>query len=333
MSVRTLIFSPLLFRKSHFLLNRTYIPIRSTCNKPSFSIVMEKARRTAHASTASSSLMGEAQSSTTPTTTTNASETNATATAPSLDEPWSVEQVISTLPTPLPSNPTSPLPFLHTLERLKTTPREGWRRFHVQGSESIADHMYRMSILTLLAPTPLRSRLNIPRCTLLALVHDMAECLVGDITPADPVTKPEKSRRERTTMSYLTHTLLAPATGCSDAGAQIREAWEEYEAGETLESKFVHDVDKLELVLQMVEYERRGQGEVDLGEFVHVAEGVKLEEMKEWCREVLRERVEFWEGVGKVPKNMDDVERVLAEGEGEGEADGSVKEGEAGEGQ
>ncbi|KAL8758089.1 MAG: hypothetical protein Q9184_004033 [Pyrenodesmia sp. 2 TL-2023] len=327
MSVRTLI-SPLLFRKSHFSPYRTYNP-NSLIYKPSFATTMEKARRAAHASSASSTLIGEALSST---STRNASETNATAAAPSLDEPWSVEQVIATLPTPLPTNPTSPLPFLHTLERLKTTPREGWRRFHVQRSESIADHMYRMSILTLLAPNPLRSRLNIQRCTLLALVHDMAECLVGDITPADPVTKPEKSRRERTTMSYLTNTLLSPATGCSDAGAQIREAWEEYEMVETLESKFVHDVDKVELVLQMVEYERRGQGEVDLGEFVHVADGVKLKEMKEWCKEVLRERVEFWKGMGKVPKNMDDVHRVLAEGGEEGGADKSVKEGEAGEG-
>lgn len=125
-------------------------------------------------------------------------------------------------------------------------------------------------------------------------------------------------------MSYLTNTLLSPATGCSDAGTQIRSAWEEYEEGETLESKFVHDVDKLELVLQMVEYERRGEGKVDLGEFVRVANGIRLEEMKAWCREVLREREEFWKGVGTVPSYAADVEKILA--------DGSGKESEAGEG-
>ncbi|KAI4178343.1 MAG: hypothetical protein LQ346_007486 [Caloplaca aetnensis] len=162
----------------------------------------------------------------------------------------------------------------------------------------------------------------------------MAECLVGDITPADPVSKPEKSRRERATMAYLTRTLLAPATtGCADAGQRIQDAWEEYEAGKTLESEFVHDVDKVELLLQMVEYERRGGGELDLGEFVHVAEGVRLEEMKAWCREVLRERVEFWKGAGKAPQKMDEVERMLADGEGNGGVDEAVKKGEAGEGQ
>lgn len=30
----------------------------------------------------------------------------------------------------------------------------------------------------------------------MALVHDMAECIVGDLTPADAVDKEEKHRRE-----------------------------------------------------------------------------------------------------------------------------------------
>lgn len=34
------------------------------------------------------------------------------------------------------------------------------------------------------------------RCIKLALVHDMAECIVGDIAPADNISKAEKHRRE-----------------------------------------------------------------------------------------------------------------------------------------
>jgi putative hydrolase of HD superfamily len=30
----------------------------------------------------------------------------------------------------------------------------------------------------------------------MALVHDMAECIVGDLTPADAVDKEDKHRRE-----------------------------------------------------------------------------------------------------------------------------------------
>jgi len=35
----------------------------------------------------------------------------------------------------------------------------------------------------------------------LALVHDMAECIVGDIAPMDNVSKAEKHRREKVTGS------------------------------------------------------------------------------------------------------------------------------------
>jgi putative hydrolase of HD superfamily len=53
-------------------------------------------------------------------------------------------------------------------------------------------------------------------------------------------------------------------------------------------------VDKIELMLQMVEYEKQGKGHVDLGEFAYVATKVTLPEMKEWADELLKERDEFW---------------------------------------
>ena len=188
---------------------------------------------------------------------------------------------------------TSVVPFLHLIERLKTTKREGWRRFGISSGESIADHMYRMSIMTMLCPTNLASRLNIPHCTKMALVHDMAESLVGDITPVDGVPKREKARREQETMQYLGNNLLG-GCGSGEAGDSLKLIWEEYEASETLEAIFVHDVDKMELVLQMVEYERRGEGKLDLGEFAWVAKRIQLDEMKRWCEEVLEERNAMW---------------------------------------
>ncbi|KAL8651976.1 MAG: hypothetical protein Q9226_004460 [Calogaya cf. arnoldii] len=272
-------------------------------------------------------------------------DTDATAAAPALGEQWSVQQgklrtpslkkktsanedtiVLTTLPSPPPANPTNPMPFLHIIERLKTTPREGWRRFSIPSSESISDHMYRMSILTMLCPSPLRQKLDIPRCTLLALCHDMAESLVGDITPVDGVKKAEKRRREGETMDYLTRELLGAATGCEEGGRLLREAWEEYEDSNTLEAKFVHDIDKLELVIQMMEYERRGQGKVDLGEFLRVADKIEMEGMKGWCREVLREREEYWRGVEKEPGGTDIAKRLLGRVDDEVQVDGKSAE-------
>jgi putative hydrolase of HD superfamily len=196
--------------------------------------------------------------------------------------------VLETLPRRPEENSTSPVPFFHLIERLKTTKREGWRRFGING-ESIADHMYRMSIMTMMAPPALAAKINIARCTKMALVHDMAEALVGDITPVDyHITKTEKARREAAVMEYIATTLLAKVPGGALSGAEIKSVFEEYEEDVTLEAHFVHDIDKMELLLQMVEYEH--SNETDLTEFAHVAGRIRLPEIKAWADEVLSER-------------------------------------------
>ncbi|KAH9812174.1 HD family hydrolase [Teratosphaeria destructans] len=207
--------------------------------------------------------------------------------------------VLSALPSRPPSHSTSPIPFFHLLERLKTTKREGWRRFNITHGESISDHMYRMSIITMLCPPLLAQKLDIARCIRMALVHDMAESLVGDITPVDGVSKSEKSRREAATMDYLCQSLLGNVHTDSEQAKAIRDAWQEYEDSVTPESHFVHDVDKIELLLQMNEYERAQQGKVDLGEFSRVAKRIALPEVRVWAEELLREREQFWREQGR----------------------------------
>ena len=39
----------------------------------------------------------------------------------------------------------------------------------------------------------------------MALVHDMAECIVGDITPGDNVPKDEKHKREKVLFYVMYH--------------------------------------------------------------------------------------------------------------------------------
>jgi putative hydrolase of HD superfamily len=206
--------------------------------------------------------------------------------------------VLSDLSTTYAESTSSPVPFFHLLERLKTTKRAGWRRFGISDCESISDHMYRMSILTMMAPASLSSKLDMARCCRMALIHDMAESLVGDITPVDPVSKTEKSRRESETMDYICTNLLGKFNGGLN-GKEMREIWQEYEDGVTAESLFVHDVDKIELLLQMVEYERASGCEKDLGEFTWVAQRIQSGEVRGWAEGVFRERKEMWTKAGR----------------------------------
>jgi putative hydrolases of HD superfamily len=166
-----------------------------------------------------------------------------------------------------------------------------------------------MSILTMLAPPSLSSKINIPRCTKMALIHDMAESLVGDLTPVDGVPKVEKNRREAATMDYICENLLGKVHG-GFAGKDIREIWQEYEDGETLESQFVHDVDKVELILQMVEYERSHDCALDLSEFSGVAKRLCLSDMKDWAQEILDERKTLWESKSKEINEPNDASTI-----------------------
>jgi putative hydrolases of HD superfamily len=218
--------------------------------------------------------------------------------------------VISQLPERPLEKSTSPVPFLHLLSRLKTTKREGWRRKGLLHAESISDHMYRMAIMTLIAPPSVQAGLDTAHCVKMALVHDMAEALVGDITPVDGVSKREKSRREADAMDYLCGALLGGFDGGQPA-ADVRALWQEYEDDESPEAKFVHDVDKLELLLSMVEYEKAGEGEHDLGEFCHVARRIKSPLVKEWCDEILKERFDFWTASGPAKANGRVVENLV----------------------
>ncbi|KAL1297048.1 hypothetical protein AAFC00_004637 [Neodothiora populina] len=213
---------------------------------------------------------------------------------------WTPQTVLAEMPLQPKTNSTSPVPFFHLLERLKTTKREGWRRFGIVHGESISDHMYRMSILTMFAPASLSSRVNVPHCTRMALIHDMAEALVGDITPVDGVSKSEKSRREAETMDYICNDLLGKV-GSGLTAQDIRNIWQEYEDSVTLESKYVHDIDKVELLLQMVEYERSNEGRIDLGEFSWVSQKIVLPEVRSWCDDILEERKQFWASLGQDP--------------------------------
>ena len=92
---------------------------------------------------------------------------------------------------------------------------------------------------------------------MLALVHDVAETIVGDVTPLDTaVSHEEKEKREAEAMTRI-RTLVSPWS--RDGGRELYDAWREYEDGKTEEAKLVKDMDKVELMLQTAEIENVGE--------------------------------------------------------------------------
>mmetsp|Transcript_11973 Transcript_11973/g.24379 ORF Transcript_11973/g.24379 Transcript_11973/m.24379 type:complete len:334 (-) Transcript_11973:1258-2259(-) len=176
------------------------------------------------------------------------------------------------------------LEFLLLCGRLKTTKRAGWLYHGVDLPESISDHMYRMAIMAMLVPSHLGLRSE--RLVKLALVHDMAEAVVGDITPRDGVPKAEKHHREKKVVLDIRDRILAN----SAVGEEIFDLWMEYETGATDEARVVKDIDKLELLVQAFEYET-AQGH-DLSEFFDSVRGkLSTPIVLDWAKELEKLRI------------------------------------------
>ncbi|KAL1762728.1 HD domain-containing protein [Schizophyllum commune] len=180
------------------------------------------------------------------------------------------------------------LAFFHVLERLKTQKRTGWIDHKVPNPESISDHMYRMAIMAMCCSD---TTLDITKCVLLALVHDIAEAQVGDITPRHGLSKEEKAKLEEDAMKNFVHEMLHD----SPAAQRIINLWKEYEARETPEALFVKDLDRFEMAAQAFSYERRtGQ---DLQTFYDSSiPSIQHPEVRSWATELEAERQEAQEG-------------------------------------
>lgn len=151
------------------------------------------------------------------------------------------------------------LDFFRFVGKLKTTKRTGWVYSKVNKPESVSDHMYRMSMIAMAVggTDPARTA----RLIKLALVHDLAEAEVGDIAPADNVSKEEKNRREEDAMRRIRDDVLSG----SPLGAELYELWLEYETGQTDDAKLMKEIDKMEMIIQADEYEQAQ--EKDLTDF------------------------------------------------------------------
>lgn len=179
-------------------------------------------------------------------------------------------------------SPSSAVDFLTLCHSLKTTKRAGWVKRGVQNPESIADHMYRMGLMALIFPDV--PGVDRDKCVKMAIVHDIAEAIVGDITPSDGIPKSEKSRREREALNHMYNLL-----GGGARAKEMHGLWMEYEENSSLEAKIVKDFDKVEMILQAWEYEK-DQGK-DLEEFFESTAGKFQTELgKAWALEIVSRR-------------------------------------------
>jgi putative hydrolases of HD superfamily len=155
------------------------------------------------------------------------------------------------------------LDFVSSLGKLKMIPRSGWisHGISLQEVESVADHSFSTTVLAMLL-TDLEvangRRINIERVLRLALLHDLPEALTFDISKSyleylGMRGEAIKSELEQAAWKHLIEGIEKGAI--RKRYAQLQS---EFNAEQTIESMIVHAADRLDLLLQIAEYRRRG---------------------------------------------------------------------------
>ena len=131
--------------------------------------------------------------------------------------------------------------------RLKQIPRTGWKKLGLD-SESVADHSYSVAILAMILSDI--KGLNTFKIIRMALLHDLAESVIGDYTP-DDISISAKYNLESDAMKKITGSI-------PQFGENYESLWEEYAANKTLESQLVHQIDRLDMAFQARYYYDNG---------------------------------------------------------------------------
>ncbi|MEL6460005.1 MAG: HD domain-containing protein [Cyanobacteria bacterium J06621_15] len=142
--------------------------------------------------------------------------------------------------------------------QLKQLYRQGWlnKGISSENCESVAEHSFCVALLALVLADEYSVELDTAKVIRMALIHDLGEIYAGDLTPADNISKEDKYNLEKHSVAKVLEKL--------PHGFKWIELWEEYEKGESTESQFVKQLDKLEMALQASVYEHQGFGNLSV---------------------------------------------------------------------
>ncbi len=168
------------------------------------------------------------------------------------------------------------LNFFIEIGKLKKIPRKGWVLRGIKEPETIASHTFRMVIVSWLLSR--RQKLNVNKILKMSLIHDLCEVYAGDTTPYDKLFPKDKkqwkkivskwprlSKREKEKSFLEKYKKEAEALEKlilklpPDLKKEIRNLWADYEKGLTREGRFVRQIDRVENLLQALEYWKKNK--------------------------------------------------------------------------
>ena len=157
--------------------------------------------------------------------------------------------------------------------QLKQLYRQGWLHNGIllENCESVAEHSFCLALLALVLADEFSVELDTAKVIRMALIHDLGEIYAGDFTPADNIDRNDKYTLEKQSVAKVLEKL--------PNGFKWIALWEEYEIGESAESHFVKQLDKLEMALQASVYEHQGFADLSMF-FTSANKGLSSVELK-----------------------------------------------------
>jgi 5'-deoxynucleotidase len=152
--------------------------------------------------------------------------------------------------------------LLEAIQALKNTPRSGWIHAGVSMAEveSVAEHSFGVTAVSwILAEKLLKSgtRIDVSRTLKMAILHDLSESLTFDISKrylefiakrGQQIKREIEHSANRKLLSHLSPRLKRDATNLL----------KEHEIGKSIEAQTVIAADRIDLLLQLQAYHRRG---------------------------------------------------------------------------
>ncbi len=140
---------------------------------------------------------------------------------------------------------TDLLTFFQTAEKLHSELRT--TQLSNGEKESVSSHTWMMSLMAIVFAPLLRVSVNMERVLKLCTVHDLAESIVHDI----PLHEQVKNSDICKTKCECELAATKKISGWAE-NAELLALWNEYEARQTPESRFVKQLDLLDVDLQMM---------------------------------------------------------------------------------
>lgn len=142
--------------------------------------------------------------------------------------------------------------FYVVANRLKETIRSGPRAWGISAErlESVAEHVFGAQMLAIAVVSEYEMEVDLMKVVKMLAAHELAEAVIGDITPGCGVPSDVKYEMEIEAVDAIVGRLMI--------GEELRGLFVEFEENETAEARFCNQIDKLEAAMQVKIWDEMG---------------------------------------------------------------------------